>query len=125
MTLPPRTNWGKKGRDGRLRSPRHIEFVRQHQCILHTSGKCWGKIQVCHARDVAPRGHGGGKPDDTFTFSACQHHHRESEKREEEFGRHHGIDVLAICIEFAEASPDAAIRAAARNFKAAHGRAAE
>ena len=118
MTLPPRLGYVKKGRDGKLRSKRHIDFVRTFDCILVHEHACWGKIQVCHARDVAPRGHGGGKPDDTFTFSACEKHHRASEKREHAFGQEHNIDILALCLEFADASPDKAIREAAKQYRA-------
>ena len=112
MILPPR-NFAKRGRDNRLRSPSHLAFVRKHLCVLWETGDCHGKVEACHARDVAPLGHGGAKPDDTYTFSACSRHHRESEKREGAWGWEHGIDVLALCLEFASKSPDAAIRAAA------------
>jgi len=116
VTLPPR-NYEKKGRDGRLRSAPHRKFVGQHLCIAHARGDCAGRVDCCHARDVAPRGHGGGKPDDVFCVSLCRHHHRESEKREEAWGRENGIDVLALCLEFAAASPDKAIREAAKALR--------
>jgi hypothetical protein len=118
MTLPPRLGYVKKGRDGKLRSKRHIDFVRTFDCILSHEHACSGRIEVCHCRDVAPRGHGGGKPDDYFVVSMCQRHHRLSEKREVEFGRVHSIDILALCLEFAEASPDKAIREAAKQYRA-------
>jgi hypothetical protein len=81
-------------------------------------GGCAGPIECCHARDVAPRGHGGGKPDDTFTVAMCRRHHRESEKREHDWGKENGVDVLAACLEFAAASPDRLIREAAKAFTA-------
>lgn len=115
MNLPPR-NFDKKGRDGRLRSPAHRRFVQQHLCILWEQKSCAGPVDCCHARDVAPRGHGGGKPDDTYCYSACRKHHREAEKRELEWGLENGIDVLAMCLKFAKASPDKAIRKAAYDF---------
>ena len=113
MTLPPRLGYVKKGRDGKLRSPVHLEFVRRHLCVLYLLNDCYGKIEACHARDVAPRGHGGGKPDDCFVFSACQKHHKASEKREVAFGEQYGINILDICLEFAAASPVRLIREAA------------
>ena len=114
--LPPR-NFTKKSRDGRVRSAAHRKFVAQHLCILWERKDCIGAVDCCHARDVAPRGHGGGKPDDIYCFSACRKHHRESEKRETDWGRENGVDVLAVCIEFAAASPDRAIREAVKQHK--------
>ena len=107
--LPPR-NFTKKNRDGRLRSPVHRKFVAQHLCILWEHKDCEGPVECCHARDVAPRGHGGGKPDDIYCFSACRKHHRESEKRETDWGRENEVDVLKLCLEFALASPDRLIK---------------
>lgn len=116
--LPPR-NFEKKGRDGRLRSAIHRRFVAQYLCILWEHKNCAGPVECCHARDVAPRGHGGGKPDDTYCYSACRKHHREAEKRELEWERENGVDVLAMCLEFATASPDKAIRKAAHSATSA------
>ncbi len=116
MTLPPR-NFAKRGRDKGLRSASHRLFVRVHLCIAWKRMECEGKVDCCHVRDVAPNGHGGGKPDDVFTVSMCRRHHRESEKREAEWGREYGLDVLALALEFAEQSPDKAIRRAARAFR--------
>ena len=117
MTLPPR-NYAKRGRDGRLRSAKHLAFVRKHLCINWAKKDCAGKIQACHVRDVAPLGHGGAKPSDQFTVSLCARHHRESEKREGAWGAQMGLDVLALAIEFASHSPDPAIKAAAMAFLA-------
>lgn len=112
MTLPP-FNHEKRGRDARLRSSKHLAFVRRHLCIAWERRECEGKIEACHVRDVAPLGHGGAKPDDTYTVSMCRRHHRESEKREGAWGAEMGIDVLALALEFAGKSPDPAIKAAA------------
>ena len=113
MSLPPR-NFAKRGRDNRLRSQAHRRFVSSHACIAHEHGACDGKIECCHVRDVAPNGHGGAKPDDTFCVSMCRKHHAASEKREGPWGANMGLDVLALALEFAAASPDKAIRAAAK-----------
>lgn len=118
MTLPPR-NYEKRGRDNRLRSDSHKRFVRSHLCIAHAQGDCVGPVEFCHARDIAPGGHGGGgKPDDTFGFSACRRHHAESEKRERAWGAENGIDIEKIVLEFAAASPDRAIKEAAKAYTA-------
>lgn len=117
MTLPPR-NYAKRNRDGRLRSPSHLAFVRKHLCIAWSKNGCHGKIEACHVRDVAPLGHGGAKPDDTYVVSMCRYHHQQSEKREGEWGKQMGLDVLALALEFSAASPDKAIREAAKAAKA-------
>lgn len=91
-------------------------WVKKHLCIAYHFGDCRGRIACCHARDIAPRGHGGGKPSDEWTFSACDKHHAESEKREQAWGEENGIDVRAICLEFAAKSPDKAIKDAAKAF---------
>lgn len=113
--LPPRS-YTKKGRDGRLRSPLHRKFVAQHLCIMwNAATDCAGPVECCHNRDEAPRNQRhGGKPDDTFCYSACRKHHSEAEKRERDFGQENGINVFALCLEFAAASPDRAIREAAK-----------
>ena len=116
MTLPPR-NFTKRNRDGRLRSPAHLAFVRKHSCICWNTTAaitCDGKIEACHVRDVAPLGHGGAKPDDIYVVSMCRHHHMLSEKREGAWGKAMGLDVLALALEFASKSPDKAIREAAQ-----------
>jgi hypothetical protein len=113
VTLPPR-NFTKSNRDGRLRSPSHLAAVRKFLCIAFERKECEGKIEACHVRDVAPLGHGGAKPDDTFVVAMCRRHHRESEKREGAWGREMGLDVLALALEFASQSPDRLIREAAK-----------
>jgi hypothetical protein len=117
MMLPPR-NYEKRGRDGRLRSAKHLAAVRKYLCIAYERKECEGPVEACHVRDVAPLGHGGAKPDDTYVVSMCRKHHRESEKREGAWGREMGLDVLALALEFASKSPDPAIRAAAMAFLA-------
>ena len=119
MTLPPRS-FAPRNRANRLRSPAHRKFVASHLCIAYHFGVCAGRVDCCHARDVAPREQRhGGKPDDTFTVSMCRKHHQESEKRELDWGRENGLDVLAMCLEFAGNSPDKAIRDAAKALRPA------
>ena len=113
MTLPPRS-YAKKGRDVGLRSPAHRKFVGQHLCILWERKDCEGPVDCCHARDIAPRT--GGKPGDQWCVAMCRKHHRESEKNEHAWGYDNGVDVEAMCLEFATLSPDRAIREAARLY---------
>ncbi|MDE2097126.1 MAG: hypothetical protein KGL39_07760 [Patescibacteria group bacterium] len=115
--LPP-PNYAKRGRDNRLRSPAHLAFVRKRLCIAWEHGNCYGRIEAAHCRDIAPNGHGGGKPDDCWVISVCTKHHRESEKRERAWGAEYSIDVAAACIEYAAASPDRAVRAKVPEMKA-------
>lgn len=118
MTLPPR-NYAKRNRDGRLRSPVHLAFVRKHLCVLWMRRECEGKIEAAHLRDLAPMGHGAARPSDSFTVSMCRLHHRESEKREREWQAEYGLDLMALALEFASKSPDPRIKAAAAEFREA------
>lgn len=118
MTLPPR-NYTKRNRDGRLRSPRHLAFVRKHLCVAWERETCYGKVQAAHLRDLVPNGHGGGKPDDFFTVSMCWFHHQDAEKREREWQAEYGLDLMALALEFASKSPDPRIKAAAAEFREA------
>jgi hypothetical protein len=113
MSLPP-VNHEKRGRDNRLRSPQHLAFIRKRLCIAWERKECEGKVEAAHCRDIAPHGHGGGKPDDLWACGMCRRHHRESEKRETEWGIEMGLDVRALCLEYALASPDRRIKEAAR-----------
>lgn len=56
------------------------------------------------------------KPSDVWCFGACRKHHRESEKREAEFGKEHGLDLYSLCLEYAAQSPDKAIKEAAKHY---------
>lgn len=122
MTLPPR-NFAKRGRDGRLRSPQHLAFVRSHLCVAweaayragHSS--CYGKVEAAHLRDLAPLGHGGPKPADLFTIALCARYHRESEKREQAWQAERRLDLMALALEFAAKSPDPRVREAAKEYR--------
>ena len=100
----------------RAKPPNHRKFVARHLCIAYHLGNCYGRIACCHARDIAPRGHGGSKPSDEWTFSACDRHHKNSEKRERAWGRENDIDIEVLCMEFAAASPDRRIKQAAMEY---------
>ncbi len=107
--IPPR-NYEKRSRDGRLRSPKHRAFIRSRLCILFDRGGCEGKVECCHARSVSPEIGMGMRPSDIWCFGACRKHHRESESREIEFGKEHGLDLRLICLEYAAQSPDHAVK---------------
>lgn len=115
--IPPRNPNQKRGRDNELRSPMHRKFVASRLCIAWQRQECAGRIDCCHARDIAPRGHGGGKPSDAWTYPACRKHHVLAEKRELAWGKEMGIDVRIACIEMAEASPDRKVREAAKEMR--------
>ena len=112
MIPPP--NYEKRNRDNRLRSPTHLAWIRKRLCIAWERKDCEGRIEVAHCRDVAPNGHAGAKPDDVWCVGMCRKHHRESEKRESAWGAEMGIDMRAACLEYAAASPDRAIKEAAK-----------
>jgi hypothetical protein len=117
--IPPRNPNQKRGHDNAYRSKRHRDFVASRLCIAWERHECQGRIDCCHARDIAPRGHGGGKPSDAWCYPACRFkHHREAEKREFDWSRETGLDVAQMCVELAEASPDRAIRAMVPEMKA-------
>lgn len=116
MTLPP-LNHAKRGRDTRLRSARHLAFVRKHLCALWARQDCEGKIDAAHLRDLCPEHGMGVKPSDNWTVSLCRKHHRESEGREEFFERDYDISLLTLAMEYAAASPDPAIREAVRLYR--------
>lgn len=117
MTIPPR-NFAKRGRDKGTRCQQHRAWIRKHLCIAWARHECEGRVECCHVRDVAPNGHGGGKPGDEWSVGMCRRHHRESEKREEAWGQEMGIDVRALAIEYAQRSPSRKIREAMAAYHA-------
>lgn len=116
MTLPP-LNFAKRGRDTRLRSPKHLAFIRRRLCAVWFRQDCEGRVDAAHLRDLSPEIGMGIKPSDNWTIGLCRKHHRESEGREEAFQKEYQIDLLALSLEYAAVSPDLAIRAAARAYK--------
>jgi hypothetical protein len=108
--LPPLDLESVLTHGGKIRSKIHRNFVLQHLCIAWERKECRGDKDFCHAKDIAPSGHGTGKPSDEWGFVACRFHHDESEKREVAWGREMGIDVGQSCVEFAQASKDMRVR---------------
>lgn len=116
--IPPKNPNQKRGRDNALRSPKHRKFVASRLCVAWDRNDCAGRIDAAHCRDIAPRGHSGGKPSDSWCAPFCRKHHREAEKRELAWGRETGIDVAQQCVELADASPDKFVRAEVPSMKA-------
>src|ERR1700689_2107263 len=110
MTLPPINLETTSDKNGKIRSPVHRKFLLRFLCIAGFQGNCQGRIACTQARDIAPRGHGGGKPSDEWCCPQCDFHHKQSEKKEFTWGQETGVDVGEQCIEFAEKSPDLRIR---------------
>ena len=104
--------------------PRHRRFIRKHACVV-TLGKvhdeCEGAVECAHYRTAANAGK-GQKPHDWFTFSACHKHHAEQHRiGQPAFERKYGIDLAAICAEFARLSTDTGMKEAMKAMESAHG----
>ncbi len=116
MTLPPRLA-KKPKRDGRWRSPGHLNFVRKHHCSVP------GCLDLpIHAHHVK-RGSDGGmgrKPSDYHCISLCAVHHDEIHRGEESFEAKHNIDVRVLADVFAKTSPKAREIREARNATPHH-----
>jgi hypothetical protein len=107
-------------RSGILRGPKlvwkkHQKFIRRHTCVVTLAkihDDCEGAVECCHWRSAANSGK-GIKPPDWFTFPACSKHHREQHNiGQPAFERKYGLDLSAICAEFARLSTDTAMREA-------------
>lgn len=110
MTLP-RMLPKRPKRDGRLRCPAHLKWVRQHVCSVG-SVLCEGPIEAAHVR-TGTDGGTGMKPGDEWVISLCARHHRlQHQLGECEFEKEHCIDMKQLAIEFAKASPALKRRAA-------------
>lgn len=99
MTLPPRLAKKPKG-DGRWKSQRHRNFVRDHACTVCHSG---GPIEVAHVRIGSGAGM-GQKPHDYRCVSLC----RECHQRQHTVGERtfwHGRNIEAIIEAFNRTSP--------------------
>ena len=116
MTIPPPNTETHTNKNGKINSPAHRKFVRSRLCLMWERKDCEGPVDCAHFRDIAPRGHGGGKPSDLWVGPMCRKHHAASEKREAAFGRDNGIDFVVACMELAAASPDRRIKQAAMEY---------
>lgn len=115
MTLPPRRY--RQHADKRA-SDLHRKFIRMHECAL------WGNpisecdrdhpVQAAHYRSAANSGT-GIKPRDEYLLPLCRNHHTEQHAIGQlAFERRYGFSMLDKAMEFARASPDRAIREAAK-----------
>ena len=96
--------------------PRHRRWVKSHGCCV--PGCAATSIDFAHLRGCGNAGI-GQKPHDVFGVSLCRDHHVEQHSLGiEAFERKHGIDLLALAVEFARRSPDADMRAALKLVRA-------
>jgi len=94
--------------------PRHKAFVRKHQCVVtltRSDAGCEGSIEAAHYRTAANSGK-DLKPGDWFTFPCCHLHHAEQHITlgQDAFQAKYGLDLPAICAEFARKSTDVGMR---------------
>ena len=116
MTLPPRRKFPARKRD----SEPHKKFIRLHECAVyhnpHEPCDIDHKIECAHVRSAANSGM-GKKPGDEWLVPLCRTHHRiQHDKGQFRFEREYAIDLKALALEFAAASPDRAIREAAKFY---------
>lgn len=99
-----------------IRSGPHKVFIRSQRCILHgrPGHECKVPIQCCHYRMHSGAGL-GMKPCDSMTWPGCFTAHTEQHAiGEPEFARKYGLDLRAICQDYASRSPDQRIRETVR-----------
>lgn len=89
----------------------HRKFVRSHQCSI--PGCLGSPIEFAHLRTAANSGM-GKKPADFYGISLCARHHRLAHERGHAMMAKEGGTTLetlfAVAREFAERSPDKALR---------------
>lgn len=105
MNLPRRRKY-KSGRDGCLRSPGHLAWIRGHECSVTAPGALHaGRIEACHVRT----GTDGGtslKPSDNFTLPLCALHHKiQHDIGEPAFERDYEIDMKQVAAALWQRSP--------------------
>ncbi len=114
MALPGKFRKAKAPKPGRVNQA-HRKWVRSHSCCV--PGCKAGPIIFAHVRlgipAGVPRGGMGQKPADVMGVSLCSGHHDEQHNEgEATFAARHGIDLVALALEFAAKSP--ALREATR-----------
>lgn len=92
--------------------PRHRRFIRSRCCVVTLAkiiDECEGPIECAHYRTAANSGK-SQRPHDWHCFPACFKHHAEQHRiGQPAFERRYGIDLAAICAEFARLSTDTAM----------------
>ncbi len=100
-------------KQGNLRFPAHLKWVRQYDCILHKTGDCQGPIEAVHYDGPIPnedRGGKGVKDHDKWTFPGCAGHHRLNAKNYHSIGyaafeKLYKINTKAYAEQCAKLSP--------------------
>lgn len=101
--LPKRIKRESSKPDSGYRSPAHRSWVRSHGCCV--PGCDNRPIECAHLR-MGTDGGMGFKPSDKWCWSACSEHHRSQHSLgEATFQKLHGLDLRALCEEFARKSP--------------------
>ena len=106
--LPPLIKKADKP-ERRLRSPKHLKWVRDHHCCV--PGCHAVPIEAAHVRSGTDGGT-GMKPSDCYTISLCRGHHAEQHQiGERAWELMHDVDMRALAVAFAAKSPDSKVRA--------------
>lgn len=117
MTLPP-PNRAKRTRELRIRSAKHLAFVRSRLCAAWAHKECLGRVEAAHLRELSPEKGMGTKPSDIWVVGLCKHHHAfQHQIGESKFEEEYGLDLVALAMEYAQASPDKAVRDAAKEMR--------
>lgn len=111
MQLARRKTKKKPRHDGKVRSERHKNFVRRHNCIVDDCAEIEG-IHAHHVRKYTEAGM-GLKPGDEWVVPLCQDHHGALHTNgQATFESMHGLDLREAALWFARRSPDDAIKEA-------------
>lgn len=91
----------------RVRSPRHLRFVRLHECAA--GRQCGlgfaGPIEAAHVR-LGTDGGTGIKPGDNWAIPLCPYHHRQQHAMgENTFEREYKIDMKKTAADLWARSP--------------------
>lgn len=86
-------------------NPRHLSWIRKLPCSVH-GPDCRGRVHAHHVRENTGAGT-GLKPGDAWTVPLCgEFHHLEFHRiGAQSFAAKHGIDLRALAIRLASASP--------------------
>ena len=96
---------------GRLRSAKHLAWIRRQPCILaHERLGDEGQVQAAHVRTGTDAGL-SAKPSDCWVVPLCFTHHQiQHQIGEAELERRCKIDLKALALSFAKRSPVKEIR---------------
>ena len=99
----------------KIRSKKHLAFIRSHQCLVHDGRgqRCNGTIIQAHHLTFCG-GHGMGlKECDSLTVPLCHSHHINLHHiGEKKWWQHWDIDAEQVARNLSKQSPDARIRQA-------------